>query len=870
MREWVINFLESIIEYIKKSENETKNIDVNYKPLSPINNVKEITYSDALEWAISTRKENNIRNIALTGPYGSGKSSVINTFQERNKESDLKFLKISLATFKEEDIDEGVDDKVNPDNTDKTEDGSNTKGTSKPKKRQEKDTLRLLELSILQQIIYHVKAEELPDSNLKRITIFSKRSLNYHTIFSIIFIISTAQLMAVKFNSFLLKSTFISDGLAKAFHYISIAVFLVLSFFIIKKLIILVKSFKTLKLNVQNNEIEISKDINKSILNHHIDEIIYFFEENEFNIVIIEDLDRFKETEIFNKLREINHLLNLSASTKEKAIVFIYAVRDNIFSNKERTKFFDFIVPIVPIINSSNSTSFILDEMKLLEVEAIETSNKIEQSDTLLINIAKQKEQEKEDLITLIESISFFIDDMRLLQNIINEFKVYSKVLQKNNRPKLFALITYKNIFPKDFTSLEKNEGVLYSILNTKFTLRQKEIESLKGKRKVISTQIEEIENNNVDSIEELKLIYIMHIIMSSQPFVEFSLNNSPFPIDRLILDDNFDYLKNDSLRYKEHPSYSSINLKTTFETIEKQVHELTYQKREDIIKNKTANQLNNLKNIIESYDKEIAHIKTKKISQLLDFENNENFKNIDSKYINFYKILLKNEYIEDDYSSYISHFHPGQLSLNDNVFILNCQNQTLSPFEFKLNNLEKIISKIEIHFFKSKYILNYSVLEYLLSNELNINKRNEFFKKLIDESTESLDFITNFPNNTELESKFYQLLFEYWKNIWEYHSKFENHETLPPLLNKIIKYADSLDLLSISNGTNFKSMLEYSYLEHIAKIEEKDKRENIITDLELKFQNLNEGIDEETIKFLYDNNNYQINTQNIKKILKK
>ena len=58
----------------------------------------------------------------------------------------------------------------------------------------------------------------------------------------------------------------------------------------------------------------------------------------------------FKSTTIFSKLRELNHILNNNSNKKNKSIKFIYMIRDDIFSKYERTKFFDFIVPIVPVL----------------------------------------------------------------------------------------------------------------------------------------------------------------------------------------------------------------------------------------------------------------------------------------------------------------------------------------------------------------------------------------------------------------------------------------------------------------------------------------------------------------------------------------
>lgn len=47
--------------------------------------------------------------------------------------------------------------------------------------------------------------------------------------------------------------------------------------FIVYKLIPIFHNLKVNKLNISNVEIEISDEINKSVLNHNLDEILYFF-----------------------------------------------------------------------------------------------------------------------------------------------------------------------------------------------------------------------------------------------------------------------------------------------------------------------------------------------------------------------------------------------------------------------------------------------------------------------------------------------------------------------------------------------------------------------------------------------------------------
>ena len=73
-----------------------------YKDLTPINNINNgDEYLNALEWALNNPK---VKNIALAGPYGAGKSSMIETYLNREKDKkniyeQHKFAKKYLKIF---------------------------------------------------------------------------------------------------------------------------------------------------------------------------------------------------------------------------------------------------------------------------------------------------------------------------------------------------------------------------------------------------------------------------------------------------------------------------------------------------------------------------------------------------------------------------------------------------------------------------------------------------------------------------------------------------------------------------------------------------------------------------------------------------
>lgn len=67
-----------------------------YKFLTPNDEAENIEeYNKALNEAL---ENNNVKNIAISGSYGAGKSSIIRTFEKNNPK--YKILDISLATFK--------------------------------------------------------------------------------------------------------------------------------------------------------------------------------------------------------------------------------------------------------------------------------------------------------------------------------------------------------------------------------------------------------------------------------------------------------------------------------------------------------------------------------------------------------------------------------------------------------------------------------------------------------------------------------------------------------------------------------------------------------------------------------------------------
>lgn len=76
-------------------------------------------------------------------------------------------------------------------------------------------------------------------------------------------------------------------------------------------------------------------------------------------------MDRFNANRIFERLREVNTLANIQLQKENKRMLrFFYLLRDDIFVSKDRTKFFDYIMPVVPVVDGSNSYDQFISHFK--------------------------------------------------------------------------------------------------------------------------------------------------------------------------------------------------------------------------------------------------------------------------------------------------------------------------------------------------------------------------------------------------------------------------------------------------------------------------------------------------------------------------
>lgn len=377
-----------------------------------------------------------IRNIALSGNYGVGKSSILQKVAEQYKGSVVELSLSTLAPIDDWSIG-----------------GAIPKQATTPTNR--------IQQEIVKQLLYWEKPHKTPDSRFQRIERFNW--LRELTTACIVGLLVTVIFLLTGWTAVLATEigSLVELGLWSHLIVLVATVGIAYALRLLFHGRINISQFSAGSATVTLDE------KSPTYFDQYLDEIVYFFEASRRNIVIIEDIDRFEDSLIFETLRSLNILLNNAPQVK-KPIRFIYAIKDSIFDNasledsgrsphrnkiKEndpaeieiiranRTKFFDIVIPVVPFVTHRSARDLAL---KLLE----DINHNV---DPHLIDLACR-----------------YFPDMRMLKNVRNEFLVFRDRIfsgdgenLKISETELYAMMLYKNTHLSDFEEIRTGKSKL-------------------------------------------------------------------------------------------------------------------------------------------------------------------------------------------------------------------------------------------------------------------------------------------------------------------------------------------------------------------------------------------------------------------------
>lgn len=826
----------------RRKEVQQNALDDNRVLLSPMilspdsdNRIDQYRYSlvDELRNAIDSR---NCNNIAITGVYGSGKSSVIQTYLAEMPACfrATKVLTLSLANYLDKDID----------------------------KKKEHAYENTIENKLFQHILYKANEDRTVQSHYKKIANISKRRALRITLFGLLAVLC---FFVVFFPHLLLSFKYISDAFEivhswRAYRFLHGIVYFIAIAYIVCALIQCVIYFirRVRRVHIKGVEIRDWKvDFGKepkTAFNELLDEILYFFRAGGYEIVIFEDLDRiYNPDRLFLKLREINLLLNESDYYKRRgmSIKFIYAIRDDLFESDIRVKCFDYIISVVPVVDKYNAGDYLIKHYGTTIMDSIDARD--------------------------LGVIGMYIRGKRELSNIVNEYGMSFNafIVDASSTTKLLAMLVYKNNYPKDYAKAYQKEGCLYAIFNAenKERIYAPVIADLLAKEKKISEAIQ-------DSQQKIYAFRGAIVdVLANEGVTRFVYRGVDHSIDDLVDDDSlygilmdnkFDsyYDANNTkhlydkdyteLAAEAHPELADID--DYIGRCEEEYHKLMQQR------NALRQETERLKNmgigaLLKAQDSKQALETIQSIcaeSYAAEALSGEQQK----QHSELMLIFTKEGYIAEDYVTYMSLTYEGALSENDYTYINSVLQDIVLVERPTINNVSAVIQRLRGDDFQKNSILNNTMLDYLLQTKDEIR-----LKDVIGVARRNLEFVRDYVGISKYRTTFLQKLFDNWEGAITALKNIEDGELRKAMFLLYVECLPRDVELDESEINYMEDMYEFMSLNISSSLIAKFKR--YLIRYKLKFNQLQDPTEQSQALFSYviENGHFAVTIDNLRVI---
>ena len=473
---------------------------------------------DNLENALN---DTRVTNIAISAPYDTGKTSFLLSFFTQKhmdylkKESDIPVSEYELRKKARKDI---------------TENKTNFSFINLPNfflKKEGKESEIELEKDIIGQLLFSSNPWYYPDSKIRRLKEYPFWSIGIAYILIATFISLGVALFNKKLND--LTDIFqyynsLSNS-AKTFVFLGLVLGFCIFYFCVHYFS---KISWTLSSNF-GNKIELSGQyksddpnvVNKDLLLLYGDELKYYFKKSRIKYVIFEDLDRYNQPLIFQRLRQLNINLNKG----KQRIVFIYTLKDSVFNQRVtsaneniksdendddgetdngnaaelKSKFFDYIISLMPTTSFQNSKGRFKDEIRNYRILRRNDSEKSQSNNNDEIYDGKIDEK-------YLDGLGNFIYDTREIVSIISEVATYAQKLSDRNISidKLLGVVVYKNEYPEDFENIINGTSKISCLMQNRFIfyeIDKEEATKQASNLKSLDTSKAEIEDKKYSEI---------------------------------------------------------------------------------------------------------------------------------------------------------------------------------------------------------------------------------------------------------------------------------------------------------------------------------------------------------------------------------
>lgn len=811
MRDKVVEFFNALIHY-KTLKQGFRN------PMSPcVLRETDPAYECVRELDFAL-KNKDCNNVALTGIYGSGKSSIIKTLLK--KHSSKKVLKLSLSRYISK---EGVKD------FDEQEE-------------------KKVERSIFQHILYKSSQESTPQSKFRRIPHYSIKMALFYAVYSVILIWSVVVLWKPKLvDSLGIKNPFLCDKTREIFtklsewqNTIALAIIVLAFIFILVHVIRRSSKFGIRSIKYKNIAFDVAED--NLDFNKLLEELLYFIKAGRYDYVIFEDLDRIeKPKELFLKFREINLLLNESEyyQSHHKRIVFVYAIRDDVFQEEERTKFFDYIIPVIPVVDHFNASDYLLKNYK-----------------------AELDEIEDKDIMTL----GLYITGIRQLLNIMNEYGVYKRILLRKplSQKKLLAMTIYKNLYPQDYSLAHSKQGCLYGIFEKKEEFSHLLTEA---DEKILDDVNKQIKETRDEVVKQRKVLTVW-AQKKEENIIALIINEERHSLDEVIERDDLYHqvetnavegyiVAEDGYEYRKKWTF-------TFNAIVNEVDEDgTYGDSMDELDNRLYN-LVSTKNKVQKRIQTVTNYALQKI--ILTVNDSKKTLAIarsicsdDANKASVLHSLVRNGFIDDDYKAYFSFTYPGAMTSVDFEFVHSVLQGVTSDYFVELQSYDQIIDSLHTDNFSHESILNFSLLKYLLAQKDEVR-----LDPFVKTARNNPSFIVSAYLHEDISEDFFKRVFKGWNHCVREILKIPYESEQKTMMILFWREAPQGLMLDESEKTYLNGL--YGAVCENLSIIKQNAAIQITKDYNLKFERIRkcDEASKDLYDYILDHSKFSINAENL------
>jgi hypothetical protein len=190
------------------------------------------------------------------------------------------------------------------------------------------------------------------------------------------------------------------------------------------------------------------------------------------------------------------------------------------------------------------------------------------------------------------------------------------------------------------------------------------------------------------------------------------------------------------------------------------EINELISRSRESLVDSRNKK----LKEIItrENIDEIFKLTYTNEIGEKRDFNEIKS-----SEYFDLLKYLIRDGYIDETYTDYMTYFYENSLSRIDKMFLRSITDQKGKEFTYQLKNPKLVVARLREVDFEQEEALNFDLLAYLLQTPAQVNLIKRLFKQL--RKDRRVEFIRGYFETERAQPVFINRLNTQWPEFFSY-----------------------------------------------------------------------------------------------------